>query len=171
MNAFVQSTCIYIILVVATAHCQQFEPERTCPEFRSRYEGDNLVISLDDECEMVVGTLDIAGLSGLVAGVPNTGSGMFAPVRGFHIPTVTYRRPSNLMNTIRPQMPGRMCPPYTVRYLGPRVVMDTVPNRCQKVLAVRTFQSFVSAGEGARPGRLGMRMVTRPVFENPTRWV
>ncbi|XP_033762984.1 uncharacterized protein LOC117344353 [Pecten maximus] len=168
MTSFI-SAYIFVSLAIAAVQCQQFEPERTCPEFRSRYEGENLVISLDDECDMVVGTLDITGLSGLVAGVPNTGSGLFTPVRGFHIPTVTYRRPQNLMNTIRQQAPSRMCPPYTVRYLGPRVVLDTVPNTCQKVLGVRTFQSMIS-GEGSQ-GRLGMRMVTRAVFENPTRWV
>ncbi|XP_060081701.1 uncharacterized protein LOC132561001 [Ylistrum balloti] len=169
MNSII-STCIFVSLAIAAIQCQRWEPERTCPEFNSRYEGENLIVSLNDGCDMVVGTLDITGLSGLVAGVPNTGSGLFTPTRGFHIPTVTYRRPQNLFNTIRPGSSSQMCPPYTVRYLGPRVVVDTVPNTCQKVLGVRTFQTMISGGEGSQR-RMGMRMVTRAVFENPGRLI
>ncbi|XP_021342240.1 uncharacterized protein LOC110442786 [Mizuhopecten yessoensis] len=166
MNGII-SICIFISLAVVAVHCQRREQEPSCPEFNSRYEGENLIISLNEGCDMVVGTLDITGLSGMVAGVPNTGSGLVTSVRGLHIPTVTYRRPQNIWDIVRPEMSRQVCPPFTVRYLGPRVVLDTVPNTCQKVVGVRTFQAMIT-GEGSE-GRQGMMMVTRAMFENPTR--
>ncbi|XP_033761370.1 uncharacterized protein LOC117343155 [Pecten maximus] len=157
MNSII-STYIFVSLAIAAVQCQQFQRAPMCPEFLSRYESENLVITLDDECDMVVGTQYVTRHSDSNVNVPNTGSDVFTPARGFYLPVVTYRRPENLTST------DRVCPPYTVRYLGPRVVVDTVPNTCQKVIGIKTFQSTIS-GNGSQ-GPLGMMVVARAVFEN-----
>jgi len=87
-----------------------------------------------------------------------------------YIPTVSYRTavPTTNDENIDPQQ-RNMCPPFPVRYLGTRVVVDTEVNRCQMVIGVRSFRAMPINRALFPRTFMGSMMVTRAVFETPSR--
>ncbi|XP_061173424.1 uncharacterized protein LOC133182592 [Saccostrea echinata] len=137
----------------------QLSPDGQCPTFLSRYEGDILVINLvPGTCDMLIFVQDQTHLFPAAADVlMNTGAGRI------RLPMVTFRGNSST-NSI-----ATGCPMIPLRYLGPRVVLDTIPGRCQIVLGIRTFPILGQFNAPGFDNQLPLpgepRWVTRAVFE------
>ncbi|XP_062576208.1 uncharacterized protein LOC134238100 [Saccostrea cucullata] len=137
----------------------QLSPDGQCPTFLSRYEGDILVINLvPGTCDMLIFVQDQTHLFPAAADIlMNTGAGRI------RLPMVTFRGNSST-NSI-----ATGCPMIPLRYLGPRVVLDTIPGRCQIVLGIRTFPILGQLNTPGLDNQLPLpgepRWVTRAVFE------
>ncbi|XP_048736354.2 uncharacterized protein LOC125651689 [Ostrea edulis] len=135
----------------------QVGPDGQCPTFLSRYEGEVLVINLvPGACDMLIFVQDQTHLfPGAAEILMNTGAGRIM------LPMVTFRGNSST-NSI-----ATGCPMIPLRYLGPRVVLDTVPGRCQIVLGIRSFPILPQLDIPGLDNQLQRepRWVTRAVFE------
>ncbi|XP_022335121.2 uncharacterized protein LOC111131742 [Crassostrea virginica] len=131
----------------------QISPSGQCPTFLSRYEGDILVINLvPGTCDMLIFVQDQTHLFPAAAGILfNTGAGRIL------LPMVTFRGNSTTESI------ATGCPMIPLRYLGPRIVLDTIPGRCQIVLGIRRFPILDQSDIPGLPAE--PRLVTRAVFE------
>nr|XP_011415150.2 uncharacterized protein LOC105319346 [Crassostrea gigas] len=131
----------------------QVDPRGQCPTFLSRYEGDILVINLvPGTCDMLIFVQDQTHLFPAAADILlNTGSGRIL------LPMVSFRGNSTTESI------ATDCPMIPLRYLGPRIVLDTIPGRCQIVLGIRRFPILDQPDVPGFPAE--PRWVTRAVFE------
>lgn len=131
----------------------QVDTRGQCPTFLSRYEGDILVINLvPGTCDMLIFVQDQTHLFPAAADIlMNTGSGRIL------LPMVSFRGNATTESI------ATDCPMIPLRYLGPRIVLDTIPGRCQIVLGIRRFPILDQPDIPGFPNE--PRWVTRAVFE------